>query len=307
MIALSNPNDDNIKLCQSCIERGYKPPNTATREWQSGMFYCDECFDSLIQNMTGIPVDNISNEIKRTLANTGITNVSESNESNENGKKYPLLQLVYDKLNIPPELRYTSIDTVCRNHEQFFNFSAPSVVNKTIEELASVIEEMACIMFVVKYLPEPHELQIKKLKAERRKENNLSNLDDSKEEYAKVPKSSKGAISKTQEKQLESLAKAMGITVEQARDNLKKARERDFNRLVGNCPDCGEAKHDGKCNPNVKSISIESSLTSTTNPVKQQVKLTSSDGSILCRKAYLNSDKKAKLCSLTKGHDGNHD
>src|SRR5678815_5936204 len=43
------------KLCQSCIERGFKPAQIATREWQTGLFYCEECFKALLDNLTNIP------------------------------------------------------------------------------------------------------------------------------------------------------------------------------------------------------------------------------------------------------------
>jgi hypothetical protein len=248
----------DVKLCQSCIERGYVPPKQATREWLPGVYYCDDCFEPLINNLTNVApaaVNEVLKDVPRSV----------------NGNT-PLLDLVYKALNIPPELQFDKVDTVCRNHEKYFNFAAPAIVNKDLEELARQIEEFQCVAFIVRYVTEPHTLQIAKLKEERRKEKNLAGISDSAEVYSKEKKKKSAVV----DKKLESMAKAMGMTVEQLQENMKKAREKDFNRLVGNCTECGEAKHDGPCISKPKEVAkpvqVELKPLVITDEIKTKVK-----------------------------------
>lgn len=45
--------DTRDKLCQSCIERNYSPPNKATKMWTNGYFICEECYQPLLNNLLG--------------------------------------------------------------------------------------------------------------------------------------------------------------------------------------------------------------------------------------------------------------
>lgn len=211
--------DTEIKLCQSCIERGIIPANPATREWQKDIFWCEECFQAAIQNLTNI-------------GHGKAQAISEDNKKN-GIKAGPVLDKIYDALAIPEELRFDKVDTVCRNYDKIFNFHAPAVVNRTLEDLAVEVEELSMSLFHIKYRIEPLEMQIKKLKEQRREEKNLKSYDDSKEEYAK----NKG--SKVKATQEEKMAKVLGMSLEQYREFQKKAREKEFNKIAGNCPECG--------------------------------------------------------------------
>ena len=212
-----------IKLCQSCIERGFNPPNQASREWQPGIYYCDECFNVLISNLT-----NIGEQEVRTVLNSTI----------EPG---PILDQLYKTLNIPESLQYDKIDVLQRSRDKLFNLHAPSVVNKSIEELQAQIEELGMIIFHCIYRKEPLELEVNRLKEARRKEKNLAGYEDSREVYSKVKKPSN--IKSTQE---EKMAKTLGMSLEAYKEFVnksqaeeKKAKERKFNILAGNCPACG--------------------------------------------------------------------
>lgn len=215
-----------IKYCQSCIERGYNPPNPATREWLTNVFYCDECFNALLENMTSISPSELS-KVSDVIKDSNITSG-------------PVLEKIYEFYNIPKELQFERIDTVQRNYDKIFNFHAPAIVNRSLESLAEEIEQLGMAIFHIKYRLDPLEMQAKKLKEERRKEKGLQSYDDSKEAYSKVKKTN---VKSTQE---EKMAKALNMTVEayrvfaaESQAQEKKARERKFNVLAGNCPECG--------------------------------------------------------------------
>lgn len=205
-----------VKLCQSCIERGVNPPNPATREWQPNIFYCEECYVPLLNNLTNIAPASIE-QIKDKV-NPGV-----------------ILPQIYKLLNVPPELQYDNVDTTCRHYDKIFNFHAPAVVNRELESLQQEVEQLGMALFHIKYKMEPLEMQIKKLKELRRAEKNLKSYDDSKEEYSKKKPST---VKATQE---EKMAKTLGLTLDAYRELQKKAREREFNKMAGNCPECGAA------------------------------------------------------------------
>jgi hypothetical protein len=209
-----------IKYCQSCIERGFNPPNIASREWTKGVFYCEECFAPLINNMLDIGNhESIKEVAEKVPVNAG-----------------PILTKVYEVLNVPPELQFQKVDDVCRNYDKLFNYHAPAIVNRDLESLTRELEELQMAIFQIKFYSEPLDGQIKLLKAQRREEKNLKSYDDSKEEYKK-PK----GTSKLKETQVQKLAKAVsnsGATMSME-EMIKKAREREFHTLSGNCPDCG--------------------------------------------------------------------
>lgn len=215
-----NP-EKEIKYCQSCIERNFSPPNIATREWQVGIYYCDECFNAIIQNMTSLPGPLIEAKL----------DTKKPNDFN-NG---PILDYLYQLYNVPVELQFDSVDTVCRNYDKIFNFHAPAVINRDIESLALEIEQLEMSLFIIKYRIEPLTMQISKLKEARRIEKGLKSYDDSKETYATKGKP------KIKDTEKEKLAKKLGMTLEAYEAMVKKAREREFNKMAGNCPECGKS------------------------------------------------------------------
>jgi hypothetical protein len=220
--------DTNIKYCQSCIERGLTP-TPATREWQVGIYYCDECFNAIIQNMTSLP--------------TGTAAIPLVTEKPKDFKQGPILDFIYEYFQVPKELQFDSVDTVCRNYDKIFNFHAPAVINRDLESLALEIEQLEMSIFYIKYRIEPLSMKIAKLKEERRKEKGLTSYNDNKETY-----STKGKP-KVKDTQEEKMAKTLGMTVEAYKEMVKKAREREFNKMAGNCPECGGslpcAEHSG--------------------------------------------------------------
>jgi hypothetical protein len=216
----------DIKLCQSCIERQYNPPQPATREWQPGIYYCEDCFGALINNMINIAPAEINSGLERI----------------EPG---PVLQQIYQLLNIPTELQFDSVDRTCKHRDKIFNFHAPSNINKDIDTTAREIEEYSICLFQFQYKIETLKIHIDKLKEQRRIEKGLKSYDDSKEEYSKVKKPSNVKAS-----QQDKLKKAIGAQNSSEMDELiktaqaleKKKRERQFNILAGNCADCGGVK-----------------------------------------------------------------
>jgi len=219
------------KLCQSCIERGFKPAQIATREWQTGLFYCEDCFSALLENLTNIP----ENGVKDIIAD-----LDNGNESKSSG---PILDYIYQAYQVPKELQFDKVDTVCRNHDKIFNFHAPAVINRDLKDLQFEVEQLQMSLFQIKYRIEPLEMHIRKLKEEARAANNLKSYDDSKEVYAKQPKKASTTLKVSQE---EKMAKTLGMdlttyrqTMKEMEEKAKKNRERKFNILAGNCPECG--------------------------------------------------------------------
>jgi len=220
--------EPEVKLCQSCIERGFSPAQTATREWQTGLFYCEECFKSLLDNLTNIAPDEASDIIKDLPP--GI-------------QSGPVLDYLYQHYQIPNELQFDKVDTVCKNRDKIFNFHAPAVINRDLESLKLEVEELQKSLFYIKYRIEPLEMHIRKLKDEARKDANLKSYDDSKEVYVKQPKKASTTLKVSQE---EKMAKTLGMdlatyraTMAEMEAKAKKNREKKFNLLAGNCGECG--------------------------------------------------------------------
>lgn len=207
------------RYCQTCIELGVNPPREATREWQVGIYHCEEHFNDKLNSLTS----------------PGLADKPIKKDIDSKFESGPVLQYIYDLYQIPKELQFDSVDEVCRNYDKFFNFHAPAVINRSLESLSLEIEQLAMSMFIIKFRNEPLTMQIGKLKEKRREEKGLKNYVDSKETYAKgKPKS----VKETDE---EKLAKKLGMSVGDYREMVKKARERDFNKIAGNCPECGGA------------------------------------------------------------------
>lgn len=229
------------KYCQSCIERGVKPPNIAMREWEKDYFLCEECFTPLLQNLSGI-------------APASITTTLEKVESG------PILNQIYNLLEVPSELRFDRIDTVQKNHEKIFNFHAPAIVNKTLEEAQFDIEQWGSGLFHIQYKIETLQSLVSRLKEERRKEKNLSGVSESRETYSKPVKS------KVLQSKKEKLANTLGLDNKEMEALIKSAREREFNKIIGHCELCGNPKHESKeCPPKITNLTTQSQPTQIVN------------------------------------------
>lgn len=211
---MSNTISDT-KICQRCITKGINTPNIATREWQAGIYYCDDCLSEVIKEMTSITTEQ---KIKVIDKKDKIPNIN-------------ILDFIYKEFNIPEELQFDTQDEVCRNYEKLFNFQAPAFINKSLEEASHELEQLAMSLFIIKFRIEPLTAFINKLKEDKRKEKGLKDYEDGKETYAKPPK--------TKETDLMKMAKKMGMTEDAAKEWIKKMREREFNKMAGNCLDCG--------------------------------------------------------------------
>ena len=218
------------KFCQSCIERGYSSPGIATREWLPGVYYCDECFGALLDNLTNISVGEVQKHVEHIP------------KTIEQG---PVLDALYQVLSIPSELQFDRVETVQRNHDKLFVFHSPAIVNRTLENIAEELEQLAMALFHIKYRMEPLEQRVDKLKQERRKEKNLIGYNDSKEQYSKTPKAA--AKAQTKAVKVEKVAKGLNMSPEalaamlaQGAEIEKKKKEREFNIIAGNCAECGE-------------------------------------------------------------------
>jgi hypothetical protein len=219
----------DTKLCQSCIERGIKPANPATREWQEGIFYCEECFQAVLENL-----------INLSPAAVQLYTESINGQEVTNG---PILDRIYEIYEMPKELQFDKLDVVQRHHDKIFLFHAPATVNRTEESLAAELEQLSKSIFYLRYRAETIEGRISVLKEERRKEKGLKDYKDSTEKYAKVK------VSKTKLSQEEKMATALKMSLEEYRKMVdggkeleKKKREREFWIMSDNCPECGGEK-----------------------------------------------------------------
>ena len=221
------------KYCNSCMERGLGIV-VAFRQYQEGMWYCDDCFKAEIEKMTSIPADMLQSTINRI----------------ENFEAGPILTKIYELLNIPPELQFESVDSVLHHKNQLFVHHAPSNLNLTLEQAQLKLEQMAIAMFQFQIITEPLEEYIKKLKQRIRVEKGLSSYDDSKEVFTKVKKTvddttANAARAKRIKNKVANIAKidvdASDLVKEMAAAEAKM-RERKFWILSDNCPECGGAK-----------------------------------------------------------------
>lgn len=220
--------EQETKYCQSCIERGYNSHNPATREWQPGIYYCEECFWAVIDNMTNVAPAAVAKHADILPKDI---------------KAGPFLEALYQVLNIPVELQFDRQDVVNRNHDKIFNFHAPAIVNRTMESLVEEYEQLAVGLFQIQYKMETIDGRIAAQKEERRKEKNLIGYQDSREEYAKGDKPKKTTGKQANN---EKIAKSMGMSVAEYEAMLvkgaeleKRKKEREFNIMVGNCATCG--------------------------------------------------------------------
>lgn len=199
--------DPTKKYCQSCIERGYGLV-LATREWQTDYFICDDCFTPLLNNI--MQVDRV--EVQEKV----IPRLDPSK---------PFLNQAYDLLGIPEHLRFIKSDDVLKSRNDIFNYHAPALVNQTVQEISSKIEELTIILFQIKLALEPRTDYINRLKYKEREEAGLRGLDKSEKEYTKGP-------SKVKMGKDEKMAKQLGMSLETYLQMVKMAKTTEFNKIV---------------------------------------------------------------------------
>jgi len=196
-----------VKYCQSCIER-YNALKLATREWRPDYFICDECFEPLLNNILNLN----ENEIVR---------VKTANLNNSS----PLLEQIYNLLEIPPNLRFSRSDDVLKSRNDIFNHHATALVNKDITEISKQIEELSIILFQVKVAIEPRQDYINRVKYAEREKAGLKGLEKSEKEYTKGP-------SKVKQSKDEKMAKQLGMTLEKYLEMAKAAKKSEFEKIV---------------------------------------------------------------------------
>lgn len=208
-----NQPQSNVKYCQSCIERGYglRP---ATREWKTGYFICQDCFEPLINNVLGMPhgeIDKIKTEIK---ADT------------------PALTQFYELLQIPETLRFANSEDVLNKRNDIFTHHANAIVNMDQKQITERIEELQVMLFQIKVGLEPLHHYISKVKRQARDEAGLASINESKN-------SIKGP-SKVKLSKLEKEAKAMLPHIKNDEERMrvyaemvKQARQKEFDKIVG--------------------------------------------------------------------------
>jgi len=201
--------DPNLKYCQSCIERGYALKQ-ATREWRADYFICDECFEPLLNNIMNIN-DNDVQKIKENIQSI-----------KPNGS---FLTQAYDLLGIPENLRYSKSDQVLNNRNDIFNYHAPALINKSVESVASEIEELSILLFQIKLAIEPRQDYINKIKYYEREKAGLKGLEKSEKEYTKSP-------SKLKQSKDEKMAKQLGMTLDKYMEMVKSAKKTEFDKIV---------------------------------------------------------------------------
>jgi hypothetical protein len=234
------------KYCQSCIER-YKITKPATRVWAENYFICDDCFQPLVNNILGIPTDN------------------DVSSKPLNGDS-PLVNQIYDLLEVPEHLRSYRQDTFLKTYTDLFNYQSTLISNMELKDLVRKLEEYRLLFSVIKkgYV-DAYVSKIDSLKRESREKLGVTGEEKSRKEASKV-KPSKVKLS-----QQESLAKRLGISVE----DLQKAQTLAKKEQSG----VNEDKFNTMIGKEVNNI---------------------------CKKAYM-KDGKPSLCKLEKGHEGNHD
>lgn len=199
----------------------------ATREYAPGIYYCDECFNAIINNLMNIAPATLVQKLPDIPSG-------------------PFLPQVYQALNIPSELQFGNLQTTCRNQDKLFNHHAIAIVNLTEQETATEIEQLSMSLFQIEYRIDALKHKADKIKEERRREKGLVSYDDSKEQYSKPRGKSRSKIKDGEE---EKLARKLGLSLEQfkqfgemTKEDEKKKRERQFNILADNCPECGGPK-----------------------------------------------------------------
>jgi len=208
--SIEKPKSIEKKYCQSCLERYGISYKLATREWSSNYFICDDCFEPLVNSIMNHEAGRIE-ELTRTI-----------NTSNSN---MPVLSLLYEALAIPVELQFVKSDEVLNNRDQIFNHHAGLLVNKEIKEIVEKIEEYSVLLFQIKLAIEPMQDYINRVKRDEREKKNLTGLADSVREVTKT-----SSVKKSKD---EKMAKVLGMTIEKYIEMTKKAKEMEFNKIIG--------------------------------------------------------------------------
>lgn len=204
----TNKPDPKKKYCQSCLERGYGLA-LATREWKKDYFICDDCFRPLMDNIMQV-------DRKETDSIIGKINTDS-----------PAYNQVCDLLEVPNHLRFSSEDTFLRSRNDIFNYHATALVNLSLEDITSRMEEMRLMLFQIKEKSSAYADYINKVKHEERERQGINKLQESKKEFSKGP--SKIKMSKD-----EKLAKTLGFnSYKEYQEAVKLAKEKTFDKIVG--------------------------------------------------------------------------
>lgn len=197
----------NKKYCQSCIERGYGM-KLATREWTNNYFICDECLEPLINSL-------VNHDGERAVIERIKTEVNCDS---------PQLNQFYDLLNRPKELRFTRSEEILqlKNRNDIFVHHAQALVNMSQDEIRAQLEFYQVMLFNIKEGMNPLVDYINKIKADERSKANIEGI-----------KKSKTEVTKTKLGKEEKEAKALGMTIERYREMVKKAKEREFEKITG--------------------------------------------------------------------------
>jgi hypothetical protein len=179
--------------------------------WKDDYFICEECYTPLLNNVLGVErteIDRVKTEIK-------VDN--------------PILNQFYDLLNVPEPLRFNTSDSVLNHRNDIFNHNATALVNVTKEAVESQIELYQVMLFNLKLNLEPLAQYIDRVKAHEREQNNIEGVKKGRAEATKGP-------SKTKLSAMEKEAKSLGLSLEKYQEMVKRMKELEFNKVVGNEP-----------------------------------------------------------------------
>ena len=190
-------------LCQSCIERGL-PPNEAIGLWQS-MPICDTCLQPLIENLNQVPP--APNQVEIEVKNA-IEFVEE-------------LEKLFDKFPIASE-------QVLRSHDDFYNHRALANINIPAGILEKIIDNRKSIIFALNRRNEPDVIRLQEIKREERAKAGIVGIEKSKKEHIKLGSST------AKRTQIQKHAKQLSITYEEAENQAKDARQKEFAGILRN-------------------------------------------------------------------------
>lgn len=214
-------------LCHSCIERQVESPNESVGVFQN-LPYCGACMEPLIDNYIAT------------------NNVSLEDEPAEESKIELALKQFAEFEALAEGFALTKDETL-RSHDDFFNYKANAIVNMTIEELESRIDKFQAVLFATKKHVEKIQEAIDRVKAKSRAEIRGLQVNKSLKESSKV------VVEKAQDKKLESLAKALGISVAQLRKQMGIARQEEFKGVLEGKPQRKEVTKEAE-GPSAKKV-----------------------------------------------------
>lgn len=215
-------NEAKPKLCEICSTE------LSTLKYM-GMMLCKECKEKEIiaqEELKSLEEERVrQSKACKGCLDRGIVNANEA--SHTLGGRF----LCRDCYNIELEKSITldktpvitSADDILANRDWFFVKEATAIANKTPEEVALRIETLRALLFKSRIELEANQEYINKLRADQRKALSLSDSTYSPE----AKPGAKPRLSK-EDKQINELAKTMGITVEQATAIVRNARNAEF-------------------------------------------------------------------------------